>query len=177
MGSESTLDRGCGAFPWDRGRLARLNKCGPAAHLRAGRPRSQGDAGGPGKRRKCRLEHPQRRGRQAERDRRTFDDIRRVVGVGEHLDDRAAPLPAAAGSACPGRSSTSRGAESRFSSVAAAPARTFSGRKVSVPSPSRAPGGRASRPIDPSNTPFSARPGRKFCPPKNRAVATSTGRR
>ena len=27
--------------PWERGRLARLDICGPAAHLRAGRPRSQ----------------------------------------------------------------------------------------------------------------------------------------
>ena len=29
-------------IPWERGRPARLNTCGPAAHLRAGRPRSQG---------------------------------------------------------------------------------------------------------------------------------------
>ena len=29
-------------FSWDRGRPARLKNCGPAAHLRAGRPRSQG---------------------------------------------------------------------------------------------------------------------------------------
>ena len=49
--------------------------------------------------------------------------------------------------------------ESRFSSVAAAPARRFSGRKVSVPSPSRGhPEAGTSLPILPSKTPFAARP-------------------
>ena len=32
-----------GRGPWERGHLARLNTYGPSAHLRAGRPRSQGE--------------------------------------------------------------------------------------------------------------------------------------
>ena len=55
------------------------------------------------------LEHPERRGRQADRDRLALDDVLRVVGVREHLDQNAAHFEPQPGLRTQVESSTARG--------------------------------------------------------------------